>query len=44
LIHCDSSYLQDREGILGVELLDALIVTDPSEGGAYYSFREAGGL
>ena len=30
--------------LLGVELLDALIVTDPSEGGAYYWFREAGAL
>ena len=30
--------------LLGVELLDALIVTDPSEDGGYYSFREAGAL
>ncbi len=28
--------------LLGVELLDALIVTDPVEGARYFSFREAG--
>ena len=38
------SRLRQAGDILGVELLDALIVTDPSEGGAYYSFREAGVL
>ncbi len=38
-----SRLLQAGE-LLGVELLDALIVTDPSDGGAYYSFREAGAL
>jgi DNA repair protein RadC len=30
--------------VLGVELVDALIVTDPSEGLRYFSFREAGVL
>jgi DNA repair protein RadC len=30
--------------LLGVELRDALIVTDPTTGGRYYSFREAGTL
>jgi DNA repair protein RadC len=38
-----SRLLQAGE-LLGVELLDALIVVDPSEGGAYYSFKEAGAL
>jgi DNA repair protein RadC len=38
-----SRLLQAGE-LLGVELLDAVIVTDPSEGGAYYSFKEAGAL
>ena len=27
--------------LLGVELLDALIVTDPAEGSVYYSFKES---
>jgi DNA repair protein RadC len=35
------SRLRQAGDILGVELLDALIVTDPMDGGAYYSFREA---
>jgi DNA repair protein RadC len=30
--------------LLGVELHDALIVTDPTDGGRYFSFREAGML
>jgi DNA repair protein RadC len=38
-----SRLLQAGE-LLGVELLDALNVVDPSEGGAYYSFKEAGAL
>lgn len=38
------SRLRQVGDILGVELLDALIVTDPMDGGAYYSFREAGVL
>ena len=38
------SRLRQAGDILGVELLDALIVTDPMDGGAYYSFREAGVL
>lgn len=38
------SRLQEAGQLLGVELLDALIVIDPSDGGAYYSFREAGAL
>ena len=38
-----SRLLQAGE-LLGVELLDALIVVDPSEGGSYYSFKEAGAL
>lgn len=38
------SRLRQAGALLGVELLDALIVTDPMDGGAYYSFREAGVL
>jgi DNA repair protein RadC len=38
------SRLRQAGELLGVELLDALIVVDPSEGGAYYSFKEAGAL
>lgn len=38
------SRLRQAGKLLGVELLDALIVTDPMDGGAYYSFREAGVL
>ena len=38
-----SRLLQAGE-LLGVELLDAVIVIDPSEGGAYYSFKEMGTL
>ncbi len=38
------SRLRQVGDLLGVELLDALIVTDPMDGGAYYSFREAGVL
>lgn len=30
--------------LLGVELHDALILTDPTDGGRYFSFREAGML
>ena len=30
--------------LLGVELLDAVIVSDPCEGSVYYSFKEAGTL
>lgn len=30
--------------VLGIDLLDALIVTHPSEGLRYFSFRESGGL
>jgi len=30
--------------LLGVELLDAVIVIDPCEGGSYYSFKDAGAL
>lgn len=36
--------LRQAGQLLGVELLDALIVVDPSEGGAYYSFQESGAL
>ena len=36
--------LRQAGALLGVELRDALIVTDPMDGGAYYSFREAGVL
>jgi DNA repair protein RadC len=36
--------LRQAGELLGMELLDALIVVDPRDGGAYYSFREAGVL
>ena len=36
--------LAEAGELLGVQLLDALVVTDPSESSAYYSFRESGGL
>ena len=38
------SRLRHAGDLLGVELLDALIVTDPCDGGRYYSFHEAGAL
>jgi DNA repair protein RadC len=38
------SRLVHAGALLDVPLLDALIVTDPCEGGTYYSFREAGAL
>ena len=36
--------LRQAGELLGVELLDFVIVTDPIEGPGYHSFREAGGL
>ena len=36
--------LRQAGDLLGVELLDALIVTDPVDGLRYFSFREAGML
>ena len=38
------SRLRQAGDLLGVELLDAVIVVDPAEGGKYYSFQEAGAL
>ena len=38
------SRLRQAGDLLDVPLLDALIVTDPTAGGAYYSFHEAGAL
>ncbi len=38
------SRLRQAGDLLGVELLDAVIVVDPTEGAKYYSFQEAGAL
>jgi DNA repair protein RadC len=42
--HAIVARLRDVGVLLGIELLDAVIVTDPVDGLRYYSFREAGGL
>lgn len=42
--HAMVARLRDVGVLLGIELLDALIVTDPVDGLRYYSFREAGVL
>ena len=42
--HAVVSRLFKAGELLGVELLDAVIVTDPCEGSVYYSFKEAGTL
>ena len=36
--------LQQAGELLGVQLLDFLIVTDPAEGQRYHSFKETGAL
>ena len=38
------SRLVEAGKLLGVELLDAVIVTDPVDGKAYYSFKQSGAL
>jgi len=42
--HALFTRLRQAGDLLGIDLLDALIVTDPREGERYYSFREAGVL
>ena len=42
--HAIVARLRNVGVLLGIDLLDALIVTDPVDGLRYYSFREAGVL